>query len=142
MNLFRTISDFYYDITLHELRLMNRNTLYPDITYNSLLYLDIIAYKKKTTVSELSGTLHVSKSAVTIKVNELVKQGLVEKVQSPDDRRVHYISVKPEVQKDYELYNRNLSNAVKALQDRYPEKDITLFCEMLGLVRTHYIQEP
>ena len=40
------------------------------------------------TVSTLANTLHITKSAVTIKVNELERLGMVTKTRSETDRRV------------------------------------------------------
>ena len=101
MKLQQAILQFYYDATLHELRLMNENTLYPDISYHSLLYLDLIAYRENCTASYLAQALHVSKPAVTANINELIAQGLVVKTQSRDDRRVNYSTLSEPIQADY-----------------------------------------
>lgn len=138
MNLLKAIDRFYYDLTLNELRLMNENTVYPNITYNSLLYMDLIAYKKDCTVSYLADVLHISKSAVTIKVNELIKQGLVEKNQSQQDRRVHYLKLAPAAAADYKQYDRRLFKAVKLLSEQYDQKQLDTLCEMLQVVSICY----
>ncbi|WP_068775006.1 MarR family transcriptional regulator [Paenibacillus sp. FJAT-26967] len=122
----------YYDLTLHELKMMNSIDLYPNLTYNSLLYLDLIACNPNCTVSSLAELLHVSKSAVTIKVSELIKQGFVEKNQSELDKRVYYLSVKPEIQGHYEIYNQIIKQAGEKMKDTYTTEEISLFCNMLS----------
>lgn len=121
---------------------MNENTIYPNINYNTFLYLDLIAYKDNCTVSYLADSLHISKSAVTIKVNELIKLGLVTKTQSEKDRRVYYLSVSPEVAADNRQYGRRLSKAVRMLEERYGAKDLETFREMLNVLSASYLEEP
>jgi Transcriptional regulators len=142
MRLHDALNRFYYDQTLNELRLMNENTLYPNITYNSLLYLDLIAYREDCTASYLAKALNISKSAVTIKVNELIRQGLVVKTRSEADRRVYYLHVSPEVEEDYRRYDRRLDNAVRAVTQRYGDDEVEQLCDMLDLIRKRYAEDP
>ena len=87
MDLKKACDQFYLDLIINELRLMNSTNTSNNITYNSLLYLDIIGYKKNCTVSYIADVLNVAKSAVTLKVKELEKMGLVKKTQSEEDKR-------------------------------------------------------
>ena len=121
---------------------MNENSIYPSMTYNSFLYLDLIAYKDDCTVSYLADALHVSKSAVTSKVNELIKLGLVVKTQSEKDRRVYYLTVSPEVAADNRQYDKRLNRAVRVLEERYGEKELGTFRGMLELLSASYLEEP
>ena len=90
MSLQKTLNQFYYGMTINELQLMNEKFQSLNITYNSLLYLDIISFTEKCTITLLAQTLHISKSAVTLKVNELVKLGLINKQQSTQDGFIIY----------------------------------------------------
>jgi len=94
MLLQNALNQYFYTMTINELQLMNTKFHSLNITYNSLLYLDIISYTKNCTTTFLAQSLRISKSAVTIKVNELVKQGLIIKQQSEDDKRVFYLTMK------------------------------------------------
>lgn len=138
--LFDALNRLYYDLTLDELRHMNNNNVYPNITHNSLLYLDMISYREKCTVSYLAELLHVSKSAVTIKVNELMKQGLIEKTQSNEDRRVFYLRLAPAVQQDYKRYDRKLKRAAEHLEERYSSEELKKFKDMLKQVSEAYLE--
>ena len=42
----KVLDKYFYTITMSELRLMNHNTITPEITYNSLLYLEDV-YKRQ-----------------------------------------------------------------------------------------------
>lgn len=138
--LYETLNHFYYDVSLDELKRMNADATYQNITYNSLLYLDLIAYKKRCTPSELAAMLNVSKSAVTIKINELIKQNLVVKTQSEEDKRVFYLTIGPRVAELYDEYDSSLLKAVKILEMTYSKTEISNFCEMLEIIRKNFMR--
>ncbi|CAG9622258.1 MarR family winged helix-turn-helix transcriptional regulator [Sutcliffiella rhizosphaerae] len=140
MNLLDELHRFYYDMTLTELRLMNENS--SNISYHSLLYLDLISYKDNCTVSYLADILHISKSAVTIKVNELIKSGLLIKKQSTKDRRVYYLSIAPKVKEDYKQHDMRVLNASKDLEMNYTDSELELFKKMLSQTRMSYLNTP
>lgn len=141
MDLKKAVLGFYYDMTINELQLMNSDTSFPNITYNSLLYLDIITYEGKCTVTRLADALRISKPAVTAKVNEMVKQGLLTREQSSEDKRVFYLTVSREAAKEYEIYNRALHNAVTQVQGNFTQDEINIFCEILQVIKKEYQKE-
>ena len=97
MNLKKALDSFYYSTALCNLRLMNEKFVDEHITYNSLLYLELIfTMKGECTVSRIADLLNISRPGVTLKVNELIKQGLVTKTPDPDDRRKNYLTVNEE----------------------------------------------
>lgn len=140
-DLFENLQGMYYDFTLNELRMMHENTLYPNIRYNGLLYLDLIAYKENCTVSFLAQALHISKSAVTIKVNELIKQGLVQKNQSEQDRRVFYLSPAKALDQEYKFYDERFRRMAEKIKQNFTEEETEKFGEMIALIRESYKQD-
>ena len=77
MELRKALDTFYYSTALCDLRLMNKQFVDENITYNSLLYIELIYTMNGTcTASKLAELLHVSKPGVTLKLNELLRQGL------------------------------------------------------------------
>ena len=115
MELRRALDSFYYSTALCDLRLMNRQFIDENITYNSLLYLELIyAMDGRLTASKIAEMLCVSKPAVTLKINELIRQGLVVKTPDPKDRRQ--------------------SLAVKKIAEMFSEEDIEKFCQMLNVL--------
>lgn len=138
MDPIKAIDQLYYHIILNELRRMNESRLYHSITYNSLLYLDLISYTEHCTVSFLAGALRVAKSSVTLKVNELIKQGLVEKKQSEQDRRVYFLTVRPEILEEFQKLDQATNYAVEQVKKEYDPKEMDRFCEMLNAFSIHY----
>ena len=87
MDLRDSLNRYYYDVTVSDLRQISR-TGGGELSYNSIMYLDVISYQRaqgECTVSTLANTLHITKSAVTIKVNELERLG---PAQPPFDAEV------------------------------------------------------
>lgn len=134
MNIENAINQFYYDLTISELKNMSNTHLYSKITYNSLLYLDIIAYTENCTASMIADMLNISKSAVTIKLNELLEQGLILKTPSKEDKRISYITVIESAKEQYKIYDYQINSAIIELKKVYPKEDIEKFCEMLKII--------
>ncbi len=126
-----TVSKLFYAMTLHELQCMNQNQLDSSLSYNSYLYLCLLECKRGLTVSDIANLLQVAKSAVTLKVKELEKLGLVEKVQSKDDKRVYHLVITKKGIQMYQSYDLRLAKAYQRLKKKYNEKEITIFNSML-----------
>ena len=131
MKLKSTVDEFFFDMIVNELKLMNSDKLDTNITYNSLLYLDLISHKKNCTVSYIADILHVSKSAVTIKVNELEQIGLIKKIQSTEDRRVYHLIKTDKAEKMYRIYDTAFDDAIKYINKNYSNGDVEIFCKIL-----------
>ncbi len=138
MNLTEAINRFYYEGAINELRLMNSSVIQPNVSYNTLLYLDIIAYTKNCTASSIAKLFNIAKSAVTSKVKELIKQGLVTKTQSQEDKRVFYLSVNQDVLKEYVLYNEVRNRTVAEIEKKYTQQEINTFCDMLDILTRQF----
>lgn len=135
MELRKALDSFYYSTALCDLRLMNKQFVDESITYNSLLYIELIfTMGGKATASQLAEMLHISKPGVTSKINELIRQGLVTKTPDPNDKRKNYLSVNEEAIPSYKIYRRRDNEAIRRITDRYTPEDIHKFCEMLNIL--------
>lgn len=131
MDVLKEIRYFYRQTSLYELQLMNQGDYYNKLSYNSLLYLNIIGETPNCTVSMLAQQLNITKSAVTIKVNELIKQNTLIKTQSDTDKRVHYLTLSPHIEKVMDTYYDIFYKIEKDMQEKYTGEELTLFCDML-----------
>lgn len=135
MNLRKSLDAFYYSTALCDLRLMNKQYVDETITYNSLLYLELIfTMEGKCTASKLARMLCISKPAVTLKINELIRQGLVTKTVDQNDRRKYYLSVNEEAVPRYRVYRWQDHTAIQRITEKYSQEDIRKFCEMLDII--------
>ena len=114
---------------------MNEKFVDEHITYNSLLYLELIfTMKGECTVSRIADLLNISRPGVTLKVNELIKQGLVTKTPDPDDRRKNYLTVNEEAVPQYKIYRSQDNEAVRRITEKYSGEEIRMFCDMLDMI--------
>ena len=135
MGLRKSLDTFYYSTALCDLRLMNRQFVDENITYNSLLYIELIYTMNGTcTASKLAELLHVSKPGVTLKLNELLRQGLITKTPDPNDRRRNYLSVNDDAIPQYKVFRRQDSEAIRRITDRFTPEEISRLCEMLDII--------
>lgn len=135
------VKKFFYTLSLNELNLMNHNQLCPDVSYNTLLYLDLIYFIPDCTASKIAQQLHISKPAVTSKINDMIAQGLVKKVQSQKDKRVYYLTFNDQVAKAYENYNRSLCRAVSLAEQELSQEEIDIFCRVLEKIGEKYMED-
>lgn len=142
MNLRDSLNAFYYSNALCDLQLMNRQFSHPAITYNSLLYLEIIySMQGACTPSKLADLLCVSRPGVTKKLNELLDQGLIIKTPDPNDGRKFYLSVNEEKAPQYRIYRQQDDLAIKTISERYSVQDIEKFSEMLQILTSINYEE-
>ena len=135
MNLRDELNAFYYSNALCDLRLMNKKFTDQSITYNSLLYLELIySMQGKCTASKLAEMLCVSKPGVSLKLNELIAQGLVIKVPDPEDHRKNLLFVNEEAVPQYRVYRQQDDLAVKTISEKYTPEDVEKFCQMLRII--------
>lgn len=133
------VNRLYYEETIHELAM--RNSGGEKISYNTIMYLDAITYLPQCTVSKLAERLQISKSAVTIKVNEMLRQDLIEKEQSADDKRVFYLRPKAGVEELYPEYDAALMKTEQYLLENYPAREMKIFEQIFTDAAEKYIEE-
>lgn len=97
--------------------------------------------KGKCTASRIANLLQVSKPAITLKINALIRQGLVLKVPDPDDRRQNILTVNEEAVLKYKVYRRQDNEAIARIQENFSEEEIQQFCRMLDIISTINYEE-
>lgn len=106
------------------------------LSYINIVHLYIIGHYEKITVSDLAKRLNLSKPAVTQKVNELEKLGMVVKTQSELDKRVYYISLSEDVMKS--CNEPKMATVVDAVDKHFSDEKKEVFKEILEFM-TNYI---
>lgn len=131
LDLTSIMNEFYYHMSLYELQFMNEQDYYGKLSYNSVLYLNIIDMMDHCTVSRIAEILRLTKSAVTIKLNELVKLDMVEKIQSEEDRRVYYLKLSPKADHIMRNYDNIFRRIEAELNNIYKQEELALFSDIL-----------
>lgn len=132
MDIVKGVNDFYYHMSLYELQVMNGNDYYNGLSYNSILYINVMEQMKECTVSKIADALKITKSAVTLKINELVKQGVVIKKQSEKDKRVYYLELSPHMEQVLGIYDQVFYKIERELKEKYSQEQLDTFGEVRG----------
>lgn len=140
MDLKNSLSRLYYNMTVHDIRYVNR-TITGNLSYNSIMYLDIIAFQENCTVSSLAETLRISKPAVTKKVGELIQLGYVIKTQSEKDKRVYYLRISDELKKNAKVYDRPYSRALRTIENKYDKEQLAILCDIMDIYSREIMKE-
>lgn len=130
----KAMGKFYHDLSIFELKLQNSLQDETKLTYNDLLYLDIIsAHPGEYTSTQIADMLHVSRPSVTKKIKELIQKGYVTRKQCDNDKRVYYLFVNECVYFDYsgETFGKKLSQRIDG---KYSNEEIHNLCELLNLI--------
>ena len=135
MDLRSSLCAFYYSSALCDLQLMHRQNANNAISYNTLLYLEIIySLQGSCTASDLAELLHISKPGVSLKLREMLEQGLITKVPDPKDRRRSLLFVNEEAVPQYRVYKEQDDRAVRLISERFSQEDVEKFCAMLEIL--------
>lgn len=133
-----SLNQFYYDTTVSDLRQLSR-TGGGELSYNTIMYLDVISYQAGyCTISTLAETLHISKSAATMKTAELAKLGLLERTRSDADRRVVFLKLSEPAAQALSAYDRPFERAVRLVESQFTSRQIETFCHILETFSTEF----
>lgn len=137
MSIVDAINSFYYRMSINELKIMNEGDAYSKLPYNSVLIINIIEQIPDCTISKLARALCVTKSAVTIRVNELCAKGVVLKKQSETDKRVFILSLSDDMKKYISTYDRVLCDVENQLRRKYTSEQLQFFIEILNTINEY-----
>lgn len=135
--LLKTIIKLSHDIAIADLRLQNMEAEKIKLTYNDMLYIDIIqARPGKYTATKIADMLQVSRPYVTQKINNLEKRGYISKVQDKNDKRIYYLSVQEHAfPEGYKQSFDEIDDVIlDKLTEQYTEEEINQFLNMMNLM--------
>ena len=140
----QALSKLIHDTAIFELMLHNLEYTDKVITYNSLLYLDMIKGKNGLyTASNIADLLKVARPSVTQKINELEYAGYITKKQSEKDKRVFYLFVTEKYDVIFNSYFGEGvdidSEVISLLTSKFSEKEVDKFFEMIDVYNNHFI---
>ncbi|MCI7657847.1 MarR family transcriptional regulator [Anaerotignum sp.] len=137
MGIGEAITNFFHDMGIVELRIRNEHPAYAKLSYNSSLYLDIIAaHQGEYTPSKLADMLHIARPSVTQKLNVLEKAGYVTRKQNPADKREYFLYLNENVftSDSPSIYAKLGQHLDEAMTQRYAKEEIEKFSEMLSYI--------
>lgn len=140
----KILDSFYHDMAIADLKLRNSSLEESKLTYNSMLYLNIIyAHSGEYTASNIADMLQITRPSVTQKLNELEKMGYITKKQSTTDKRLYYIYINKEMSpiSFIEKFEKTDKKIMKKFLLSYSQDEINRFYDMLSLVGATYLED-
>lgn len=128
--------NFMKAIDLDEFNTIRNSELGEKLSYINIVHLYIISHYEKITVSDLAKRLNLSKPAVTQKINELEKLGMIVKTRSEEDKRVYYISLSEDIRNS--CNESKMETVIDAVDKHFSKEKKEVFKEILNFM-TSYI---
>ena len=91
--------------------------------YSTLVYLSVIRSMESCTITQLAKTLHLSKSTVSLKVDAMENDGLLEKVRRIDDRRKVSIRLTDAAENLGKGYDGPYNRAAKRINEEFSDAE-------------------
>lgn len=117
--------------TIMKYKVESINSLNADISMSHFIYIEAINKFDKPTFSEVAEKLNVSKPAVTIAVNNLIKMGLVEKIQLDEDKRIFRLSLTSTGSHIVDAYKSTHEKFINRVKSILNEQDYTRLVNLL-----------
>lgn len=87
--------------------------------------------------SELAGLLYVHRSAITVRVDKLVKKGLLERERDEEDRRNVYLRVSEKGKEFYQTLESKINEFVEAIIRDIPKNELENFLNVFEKIATY-----
>ena len=96
--------------------------------------MEIIHALGKPTVSEFASFTSLSTANAADKINNLVKKGYLNKVQSDEDKRIYYLEVTKKYIDYYNISYQYLKEVMSKLEDRFTTEENKVLEKMLRVM--------
>ena len=103
--------------------------------------LEVIGMLGKPTVGQFAEFLNISQSKATYKVNNLIKKGYVERLNSTTDRREYHLVLSEKYYKYINLMDSYQSEVLGRIEQRFSQEDVEKFDEMLKVISDELMPE-
>ncbi len=119
------------EIEIHDFKIQTQSSFFSKLSYSTRKYLSIISFSEHNTISDIAKVLGLTKSAVTLKMNELEKQSLIVREQCENDKRVYNIRVSEDVKQSWKESDAIFEKIIGKTKKKFSEKEIDAFFDVL-----------
>ena len=132
----RIIENFRIDLRFFEraLEQINQSTCCLGINIPQCHTIMEIGIAGTLSVKALAENMNLDKSTISRQVEKLVKNGLVNRLTSIEDRRKVTISLTPKGQEIYQTMNASLNEQFQTIFQQIPPKELTTFLKVFNQI--------
>lgn len=105
-----------------------------EYTLRQLYYIELIDKNEGINISEISKTLELKKSTISIAVNQLIDLEIVTKIQSNDDKRFYLLKLTSKGNDIMKLHNQVHQNTIKKIVDILNPKEVENFIKIVDKI--------
>ena len=128
------ISNYFWKISIDNINSTLSDGHANNFNMNDYYYLTVIYQLGNPNLSDVAKELNLTRPSISAMVQRLLKNDLIQKIQSEKDKRVFHLSLTKKglriVQGDDELY-RNLANGLKEMLTETQLSDVDCLLSML-----------
>ena len=96
--------------------------------------MEIIYLAKGPTVNEFAKIANLSSPNAAYKVNNLMKKGYLEKVQSTEDKREYHLYVTQKYLDYYNISYQYLDTVLTRMEERFTKEELEIFTKVLDVM--------
>ncbi len=105
-----------------------------EYTLRQLYYIELIDKNDGISVSELSKTLDVKKSTVSVAINQLIDLEIVSKIQSSEDKRFYFLQLTPKGNKIMEMHKQVHKDTIRKILKLLNPEEVQNFVNIVNKI--------
>lgn len=105
-----------------------------EYTLRQLYYIELIDKNEGISVSQISKTLDVKKSTVSIAINQLINLGIVTKIQSDTDKRFYFLQLTPKGKDIMKLHKQIHEDTIKKILKILNPEEVESFIKLVNKI--------
>ena len=139
----KSFTDVYNKFKLHFYRSLFELVRERDGSLSAMeaFALEVIDMLDKPTVGQFAEFLNISQSNATYKVNNLIKKGYIERMNSTTDRREYHLVLSEKYYNYISLMSNYQIDIIERIEKRFPAEDVEKFGEMLKVISNELMPE-
>jgi DNA-binding MarR family transcriptional regulator len=110
-----------------------------EYTLRQLYYIELIDKNEGISVSELSKTLDVKKSTVSVAINQLIDLKIVSKIQSSEDKRFYFLQLTPKGNEIMEMHKQVHKDTIRKILKLLDSEEVQNFVNIVNKITSSEI---
>lgn len=106
-----------------------------------VLCVELIVAMDRPTINEFASFAQLSAPNAAYKINNLVKKGYINKVQSSVDKREYHLEVNDKYMKTYGVTYDYIGTVMKRIRERFSDDQVKELEEILGVIDDELMPE-
>lgn len=134
MDLESPMMRLYRFLSLEETELIRSQGLDFDLSYLDMVYLDLILLEDRCTPSLIAERLGIARSAVTVRLNKLEKNGFIDRTRNDEDKRSSVLGLTEKGMEWFRPMFDEFESFEAVIRSRFTDEDIGIVRRMIDCI--------